>query len=265
MRQVASTVLGIVGTAGICLAQTSEIRQLERQLAESVRAGKNLDAYYAPDYLGITRTGAVRDRQAVAAYAPDLEYLLGDDVDVRLTAGGAIVTGTQQVEDTGVAVRFLRVWAKLDDGWKLVASQATAIASDTSYTAAPSSVKTQPRAAPRGRVDRTVLARDQSLLQAEAENNDAQSRALKSGDSLFVERTGAVAAASSEPRSVRLKNEIVSWDRVQAYGDFAVVQGSLLWTDVNGYTPGQLRFTRIWIKLGEEWKLGVEQRTSISD
>jgi hypothetical protein len=28
---------------------------------------------------------------------------------------------------------------------------------------------------------------------------------------------------------------------VKSYGGIAIVQGSLLWTDVNGYSPGALR------------------------
>jgi hypothetical protein len=34
-----------------------------------------------------------------------------------------------------------------------------------------------------------------------------------------------------------------------------VVQGSLLWTDVKGFSPGVLRFTHVWIRDGGAWKL----------
>jgi hypothetical protein len=84
-------------------------------------------------------------------------------------------------------------------------------------------------------------------------------------DSIFVNHTGTLTVPYKDPRTIPLKSEICSWDRVQSYGDIAIVQGTLLWTDINGYTPGQLRYTRVWIKQDGSWKLAAEQRTSISN
>jgi hypothetical protein len=78
------------------------------------------------------------------------------------------------------------------------------------------------------------------------------------------DRRSATAGELRFEPPIPFKSEVVSWDRVQSYGDIAVVQGTLLWTDVNGYTPGQLRFTRVWFKQAGDWKLAAEQRTPIS-
>jgi hypothetical protein len=265
MKQIAQSVFSVVMMVGICVAQMPDIRQLELQRAEAVRTGKGLERFYASDYMGINRSGGVTDLKTVAALKADPKYLVNDDIDVRVYGNGAITTGTQHVEDGGIVVRFLRVWVKQPDGWRLVAFQGTAISSDTSSTAAPSSVKTLPRPSPSPtrRVDRAVLAADQSLLRAEAENDDAQNRELKTSDSTFVSRTGSSAARVNDPSRVPLKSEGASYDRVQAYGDIAVVQGALLWTDINGFSPGALRFTRVWVKQGDAWKLAAEQRTPI--
>ena len=56
----------------------------------------------------------------------------------------------------------------------------------------------------------------------------------------------------------------IAYDSVRTYGTLAIVRGSLLWTDVKGFSPGVLRFTRVWVKDGITWKLAAEQRTPIA-
>jgi ketosteroid isomerase-like protein len=181
---------------------------------------------------------------------------------VRSYGDAAVALGTQRVEN-GHAVRFLRVWVKQDGEWKLVAGQGTPVADDAGYTSVISSIVATPQASPTGRPDRTVLAVENALLTHDAHNEDTDVLALASNDPVFVSHAGAPTAYQAR-KPIPFKSEIVSWDRVQSYGDIAVVQGTLLWTDVNGYTPGQLRFTRVWFKQAGDWKLAAEQRTPIS-
>lgn len=56
----------------------------------------------------------------------------------------------------------------------------------------------------------------------------------------------------------------VAYDRLRIFGTLAVVQGSLLWSDVKGFSPGVLRFTRVWVKDANVWKLAAEQRTAVA-
>ena len=247
---------------GGLLAQVNDVQQLEQQRADAERTGTGLDRFYSTDCWGITRAGAKVDLKAVLAEKADPKFAV-TDVDVRPHSNAAVAVGVQRAGD-GAALRFLRVWVNQSDVWKLVAFHATAVAADTSYTGAPSSIVATPHASPTGPPDRTVLAAENTLLRLEAENDDAAARALKANGSVFVRHTGTVAATFEDSKSLPLKNEIVSWDRVQSYGDIAVVQGTLLWTDVNGYSPGQLRFTRVWVRQDGAWKLAVEQHTSIS-
>jgi len=51
---------------------------------------------------------------------------------------------------------------------------------------------------------------------------------------------------------------------VGIWGTVAVVSGSLLWSDVNKFSPGVLRFMRVWVKDSSSWKLAAEQRTPIT-
>ena len=57
---------------------------------------------------------------------------------------------------------------------------------------------------------------------------------------------------------------MVAYDSVRTYGTVAIVHGSLMWTDVNKFSPGVLRFLRVWVKDGATWKLAAEQRTPIA-
>jgi len=262
MRPAAATAVGAFVAAVVCLAQGDDIRALEQERAVAVRAGSGLERFYAPDYFGFTRAGVKSDAKAALAVKPDPSYVL-NDVDVRIYGNGAVAVGTHRVGD-GSAVRFLRLWVKQSDVWRLVAFQGTAVAADTSYTGALSSVPATPRAAPVGPPDRSVLAVENTLLKHLAGNEDAESRGLKANGSTFVRHTGTLAPTFEDLKSVPLQREIVSWDRVQSYGDVAVVQGTLLWTDINGFSPGQLRFTRIWVKHDGVWKVVAEQHTSVS-
>jgi hypothetical protein len=78
-----------------------------------------------------------------------------------------------------------------------------------------------------------------------------------------VSRGGAVAAPSDSP-GPQHKSNVVADDSVRAYGTLAVVQGLLLWVDVQTFSPGVLRFMRVWVKDGTAWKLAAEQRTPIA-
>jgi hypothetical protein len=36
------------------------------------------------------------------------------------------------------------------------------------------------------------------------------------------------------------------------------------WKDVQNFSPGVLRFIRVWVKDGAAWKIAAEQRTPIA-
>ena len=260
--KTAAAAAGVFVIGGLCLAQGDDIRMIEQALVGAVRAAAGLERFYAPEYAGIDRTGVKSDVKAALAIKPDPNYAL-NDFSLRTYGNSAVAVGTHRVEG-GRAVRFLHVWVKQSDEWRLVASQVTAVASDTSYTAAPSSVVATPRASPTGPADRSVLAAENALLKHVASNAEVDARALKIDESTFVRHTGALASTFEDSKAVPLSREIVSWDRVQSYGDIAIVQGTLLWTDTNGFSPGQLRFTRVWVRQDGAWKVAAEQHTSIA-
>jgi hypothetical protein len=113
---------------------------------------------------------------------------------------------------------------------------------------------------PKNAAERAVLAVEQASVAADLANDDAKSRTLRTATVSFVNRAGVV-ASPSDPPGPQIKSVTIAYDSVQSVGTLAVVRGSLLWTDVKEFTPGALRFTRVWVKQGNDWKLAAEQRT----
>jgi hypothetical protein len=111
--------------------------------------------------------------------------------------------------------------------------------------------------------EKAVAAAEQAFVQADLKNDTAKARALQTKDFTFVSRSGAV-ASPSDPPGTPLKSLVTSYDHAQSLGSAIVIHGSLLWIDTQNFTPGVLRFMRVWVKEGTEWKLAAEQRTPIA-
>jgi hypothetical protein len=116
---------------------------------------------------------------------------------------------------------------------------------------------------PKNADERAVLAAEQADVAADLANDDAKSRALQTKNFSFVSRAGVV-ASPNDPPGPQIKSVTIAYDGLQSLGAFAVIRGSLMWTEVKGFSPGVLRFMRLWVKQGNEWKLAAEQRTPIA-
>jgi hypothetical protein len=141
--------------------------------------------------------------------------------------------------------------------------QSTIVGKDNSNAAALSAVKTltSKAAIASTAAQRAVVQADEAYARADGANDDAKVSALQTKEFSFVSRGGIVASPNDPPLTPN-KSMAVAYDRIHVVGALAVVQGSLLWSDVKGFSPGVLRFTRVWVKDGNAWKLAAEQRTA---
>ena len=105
-----------------------------------------------------------------------------------------------------------------------------------------------------------VLKVDAAFAATDTDKDDVKAKTMKTKDYTFVSRAGAL-ATPSDPPTPQHTTIVTAYDSVRTYGTLAVVQGSLLWTDVNKFSPGVLRFVRVWVKEGNAWKIAAEQRT----
>ncbi len=253
-----------------------ELMQLE-QAAEEATVKKDraaLERLYADDYSYTHSNGVVLDKAQEIAQnmSADLKWTSATltDTKVRVFGDAAILTTVETLQGSAKgyvsgARRVTDVWVKRNSRWQEVGGHSTVIGKDTSSTAAQSAAKTlQPKTlATNTADDRAVLQADQAFARADVANDDAKARALQTSDYSFVSRTGAIPAAGDPPATPN-KSMVVAYDRIRTYGTLAVVQGSLLWTDAKGFSPGVLRFTRVWVKDGGTWKIAAEQRTPIA-
>jgi len=253
---------------------TREVMRLE-QVASNALVKKDRAAVqpiYADDYSYIHSNGSVADKALELAdvVSPESKWTSATltDMKVRVYGNAAIATGLETLlgSEKGFVPgprRFTNVWVNRNGRWQEVAGQTTIVSKDTSNTGAVSAAKTlAPKgAAPNTAEERAVATADEALAKADLANDEAKATGLQLKDYSFVSRAGVV-ASPSDPPGTPLKSMVVSYDRIRVYGMLAVVQGSLLWTDVKGFSPGVLRFTRVWIKEGNAWKLAAEERTA---
>jgi hypothetical protein len=253
---------------------TREVLRLEQVTSNAVvkKDRAAVQPLYADDYSYIHSNGSVADKALELAdvVSPDSKWtsVTLTDMKVRVYGGAAVVTGLETLlgSEKGFVPgprRFTDVWVNRNGRWQEVAGQSTIVSKDTSNTGALSAVKTlTPKAAaPNTAEERAVATADEALVKADLANDDAKATALQLKDYSFVSRSGVV-ASPNDPPGTPLKSMVVAYDRIRVYGTLAVVQGSMLWTDVKGFSPGVLRFTRVWVKEGNAWKFAAEGRTA---
>jgi hypothetical protein len=112
----------------------------------------------------------------------------------------------------------------------------------------------------RGNDEQQVLAAEEALGKAIEAGDVAMYDKLTASDFQFI--TGAGAIMSKADRLALLKKGgskgfRTSDHRVRFYGDVAVVTGR------QGPGEGPVRFSRVWVKQGSEWRAVVTQATSI--
>ena len=253
---------------------TRELLRLEQVASNSVvtKDRAAVQDLYADDYLYIHSNGTTDDKAQELSdlTSPDLKWtsVALTETNVRVYGNAAIATGVETLQGSAKGFvsgprRITDIWVNRNGRWQEVGGQTTIVSKDQSNNAALSVVKTLTAkpAVTTTAEERAVAAADGALAKAEGANDDAAAKAVEARSYSFVSRTGVIPAPNA-PAGTPNKSMVVAYDRVRVYGTLAVVQGSLLWTDVKGFTPGVLRFTRVWVKEGNTWKVAAEQRTA---
>ena len=282
-RTVVLIAAGAIAAHMVSAQQTGPAEQELKKLAQAAldatlkmdRAA--LERTYADDYVYTHTNGVVlsKTQEITQATSGESKWTsdIASDINVRVFGDAAIVTGLETIQGTAKDYapgprRFTDIWVKRNGRWQQVGGHSTLVASTNAQNTATglSAVKTltaKTLLTPRNADDRALLAAEQATVAAELANDDAKASALQTSTFSFVNRAGAVASLI-DPKGPLIKSIVVAYDGLQSVGTLTVVRGSLLWTDVKGFSPGVLRFTRVWAKQGNDWKLAAEQRTSIS-
>ena len=268
--------IGLAVSAQDIGSVTSELRRLEQAASEATvkKDRAAIERLYADDYSYIHSNGSIatKAQELSDVVSPDFKWTSTTvtDIKVRVYGDTAIVLGVENLQGTAKGYvpgprRFTDVWVNRNGRWQEVAGQATIVSKDTSTTAALSAAKTLTAKAASANTaeERAVAQADDAFAKADGANDDAKATALQTKDYSFISRAGVVASPSDPPGTPN-KSMAVAYDRIRMFGTLAVVQGSLLWSDVKGFSPGVLRFTRVWVKDANAWKLAAEQRTAVA-
>ncbi len=266
-------------------AASREILKLEEERVEAYRQGDiaELERRFSADYTISDAYGEFGRRDEAIRYLRD-EYLpsnqRNDDITIRIYGPTAVVTGrtvTSFVVNGWRATnhaRFLRLWIKQPDGWRNVVFQGTFVLRRFSEEPQPPQVISSrsagvpPAASGRsGDAKGEVLRLEDQRLRALRQNDASALERLLAPEYVFVdplgvERTRAeilagIARASGTRRS-GLQDDGVE---VRVYGNAAVVTGRTITRLPNPERTTSTRFTRVWIKHGDSWRLVVYQAT----
>jgi hypothetical protein len=268
--------VSIVGLAQSGGAAADDVLRAQRAAGDAMvkKDRAAMEQLFADDYTYIHSNGRVQAKaqDIVENLSPELKWTADNfaDLKARVYGEAAIVTGAETL--VGAAKnyapgprRITDVWVKRNGRWQSAGGISTVVSKDDSEHAATSAMKDLKAKGIAGATSdqRAALQAEDAYAKADAGNDDAKSASLQTKDFSFVTRTGAVASPNAPPPNP-IKSMTVAYGSVRTYGALAVIQGSLLWSDVKGFSPGVLRFQRVWVKEGGAWKLAAEQRTPIA-
>lgn len=281
MKQLCVGVV-VAGLAGILVSAqqagsiADEILRLERAqgAANLKKDGPAYGRLLADEYSYVHSNGTVNNKTEEVASTVSSDVKWTSDVltetKVRVYGDAAIFTAIETLQGTAKGFqsgprRITDVWARRAGQWLLVGGITTLVSKDTSSTSNLSGLKDlkAKSVATKTADERAVLQADEAIAKTDVDKDDAKAKAMQTKDYSFVSRSGALSSPNDPPTPNHTSN-VVAYDSVRAYGTLAVVQGSLLWNDVNKFSPGVLRFVRVWVKDGTAWKLAAEQRTPIA-
>jgi hypothetical protein len=132
-----AVLLSAVPAAGFAATLDEELNRLEEQRYEALIGAdwSALDALLGEEFFYNTASGASLTKPGLIDYlksgAVKVRKAVREDTKVRLHGDIALVTGithvdvTMKGEDKTLHSRYLHVWAKDGQSWKLVARQAT--------------------------------------------------------------------------------------------------------------------------------------------
>ncbi|HEY6213758.1 MAG TPA: nuclear transport factor 2 family protein [Vicinamibacterales bacterium] len=272
-----ASLAGILASAQQSGSAADEVVRAERaEVGATVKKDRAaLEKLYADDYSYTHSNGVVASKaeDLAADVAADMKWTSFTLTDTKVRAYGdaAILTGVETLQGSAKGYvpgprRLTDVWVKRNGQWQMAGGASTIVSKDTGpTTAALSAVKDLKAKTIGGKTadERAVIQADEAFARADGANDEAKQKAMQTKDFSFVSRAGAV-ASPNDPAAPKTTSMVAAYDSIRAYGTLAIVQGSLLWNDVNKFSPGVLRFVRVWVKDGAAWKLAAEQRTPIS-
>ena len=261
------TIVALIGAIGAAHAQTTDDdlwaaeqafeRAITTKQANAARPMFHAD-FVGVDADGTTFTGA----DYFARRSAETQFF---DVDDEAHPGAGVIVGT--VLSGGSVQRFSRIWLQTQQGWRLVASQASTIA-DRATTGSPATTAPSNEDVTDAIKDATTPAAETPIIDAlrglqRAEHaRDATAWAASTDDrfwsiSPYGSRDAKAARAGqiSRQRAVSLV-PLVHDVQIRIYGDVAVMRSIQ-----EAPRPPATRSTRLWVRRGTLWQQALNHLT----
>lgn len=271
MKRAPLAVIIAVGTAMLS-AQTPDDDPWPAEGAfEEAITAKQTDALlsmFHPDFSGIDSDGSTYSANAYMVRRASEAYFF--DVDADRHPGGSVAVG--YVLAKGGVQRFSHVWLHSPQGWRLVAAQATAMFPRSATPDGPSrdsggdqqTFITAQTPWPSGSPEASILDAYRGLVRAE-HGRDVNGWARLTDDHFWAiaprgQKDGKGARFTQIGRlTTDTPLPIISELQIHVYGDLAIMRGVQ-----EPVRPPTLRFTRVWVRQGGEWRQALNHATFVN-
>jgi hypothetical protein len=191
---------------------------------------------------------------------PQVPVLASRRLGIRIYKDVAIVTSSVRLPTAEAHV--LRIWVRMDTGWRLLVSQQTALA--------PHLRQSPTTRVPLARLVDEDDAESAGILEAEHARLDARHRkdiaqyaTLLGDDYAGIDSTGLYRTKIAEADRQRLLEARTPHDLdVRIVGPVAVVLGFESVWNPNHTMEGLMRFTRVWVRRAGRYECVAEQSTT---
>jgi hypothetical protein len=264
---VAATIL-VWPSAVFAQASKDTIIEREHARAEANHTGKGREALYRPDYFAIDRNGVVSGYADIVKSGADPKYRLEEPFNVQVYGNVALVTGIQQAGAAPGPSRFLRVWVREGNAWKIASFHGTSILQGSAPAAvsrpAPPRTPLPKLSGESAEVLKAQEAITTSFATVEVktyERYTAPEFVRVNYEGALLSRAEFLKTVSDNQKSVPAGNEDI---RIRIYGDVAVETYRNITFLRDGTAGPPERITRVFVKRGGMWQQAIKQFTRIA-
>jgi uncharacterized protein (TIGR02246 family) len=261
-----SLALVVVLSASLSAQSPDDIVRAEHARVKAIHAGAE-DALYTEDYVGIPGNGSIQDVVQVRAAGANPNYAISD-VKAQVYGNAAIATGTQLVK-TGGNARFVRVWVRQGDTWKVASFHSTRIGEwpDAPPVVAAPTAEPTSNFKPSNDDERAVMQVLHGIIAAGANADAAAYARLTSKDFVRIGAQGQLFTREQWLADVAKRSKgpgVIAYEiKIRVYGDLAVLTDLNTGKTADGAFRPPARVTSIFVKEDGQWKLRLTQSTPV--
>lgn len=274
MRRAISVLVLMVGTSVAAQSVSDTITQRERAKVRAEQKGDGIRDFYLSTYAGVNQRGLLQTVLPGSAFQTkgDPKFVLEEPLKVQVYGSVAMVTGIQAPGGSRRA-RFVRLWVKDGQEWKIAMHQGTLIADSSP---APTSVvvparTTAPPLSTLTGEEAAVLKVENALADAYVNGDVRAYERWTAPEFVSVTDTGHVIARGEwvknhvmedgDKRQASVRDDV----KIRTFGDVAAITARSVTPRLDGTMAPSQRVIRILAKKNGSWQQVLAQSTMIQE